>query len=74
MAPGDVLARHPKLRVQVMRADYPIIDNMLTLLHANSHVYVEVAALIWSYPLKEMNRDSQRVVEAGLEDSEAGAK
>ena len=47
----DLLARHPKLRVQVMHAGYPMIDNMLTLLQASSHVYVDVAGLIWSYPL-----------------------
>ena len=41
----EVLARHPKLRVQVMHAGYPMIDNMLTLLQANSHVYVDVAGL-----------------------------
>ena len=46
----ELLARHPKLRVQVMHAGYPMIDNMLTLLQANSHVYVDVAGLIWSYP------------------------
>jgi Tat protein secretion system quality control protein TatD with DNase activity len=43
----ELLARHPKLRVQVMHAGYPMIDNMLTLLQANSHVYVDVAGLIW---------------------------
>ena len=32
----ELLARHPKLRVQVMHAGYPMIDNMLTLLPANS--------------------------------------
>ena len=48
----ELLARHPKLRVQVMHAGYPMIDNMLTLLQANSHVYVDVAGLIWSYPLQ----------------------
>jgi Tat protein secretion system quality control protein TatD with DNase activity len=64
----DVLARHPKLRVQVMHAGYPMIDNMLTLLQANSHVYVDVAGLIWSYPLKEVNRYIQRLVDAGFED------
>jgi predicted TIM-barrel fold metal-dependent hydrolase len=64
----DLLARHPKLRVQVMHAGYPMIDNMLTLLQANSHVYVDVAGLIWSYPLKEVNRYIQRLVEAGFED------
>ena len=64
----DLLARHPKLRVQVMHAGYPMIDNMLTLLQANSHVYVDVAGLIWSYPLKEVNRYIERLVEAGFED------
>jgi predicted TIM-barrel fold metal-dependent hydrolase len=34
----ELLACHPKLRVQVMHAGYPMIDNTLTLLHANSHV------------------------------------
>ena len=64
----ELLARHPKLRVQVMHAGYPMIDNMLTLLQANSHVYVDIAGLIWSYPLKEVNRYIERLVEAGFED------
>jgi predicted TIM-barrel fold metal-dependent hydrolase len=63
-----LLAKHPKLRVQVMHAGYPMIDNMLTLLQANSHVYVDVAGLIWSYPLKEVNRYIGRLVDAGFED------
>lgn len=64
----EVLARHPKLRLWVMHAGYPMIDNLLTLLQANSHVYVDVAGLIWSYPLKEVHRYIQRIVEAGFED------
>ncbi len=64
----DLLARHPRLRVQVMHAGYPMIDNMLTLLQANSHVYVDVAGLIWSYPIKEVNRYIERLVDAGFED------
>ncbi len=64
----ELLARHPKLRVQVMHAGYPMIENMLPLLQANSHVYVDVAGLIWSYPLVEVNRYIQRLVDAGFED------
>jgi hypothetical protein len=64
----ELLARHPKLRLQVMHAGYPMIDNMLTLLQANSHVYVDVAGLIWSYPIKEVNHYIQRLVEGGFED------
>jgi predicted TIM-barrel fold metal-dependent hydrolase len=29
---------------------------------------VDVAGLIWSYPIKEVNRYIQRIVEAGFED------
>lgn len=63
-----LLAKHPKLRLWIMHAGYPMIDNLLTLLQANSHVYVDVAGLIWSYPIKEVNRYIQRIVEAGFED------
>jgi uncharacterized protein len=64
----ELLARRPRLRVQVMHAGYPMIDNMLTLLQASSHVYVDVAGLIWSYPLKEVNRYIERLVDAGFGD------
>ena len=64
----ELLARHPKLRVWIMHAGYPMIDNLLTLLQSNSHVYVDVAGLIWSYPLKEVNGYIQRIVEAGFGD------
>jgi predicted TIM-barrel fold metal-dependent hydrolase len=64
----ELLARHPKLRVQIMHAGYPMIDNLLTLLQANSHVYVDIAGLIWSYPIKEVNRYIERMVDAGFED------
>jgi predicted TIM-barrel fold metal-dependent hydrolase len=64
----DLLARHPKLRVQVMHAGYPMAENMLTLLQASSHVYVDIAGLIWSYPRKEVNRYIQRLVEGGFGD------
>ena len=52
----------------MMHAGYPMIDQMLTLLQANSHVYVDVAGLIWSYPIKEVNSYIERLVDAGFED------
>ncbi len=64
----EVLARHPKLRLWIMHSGYPMIDNLLTLLAANSHVYCDVAGLIWSYPIKEVNHYIQRIVEAGFGD------
>ena len=64
----DLLARHPKLRGWIMHAGYPMIDQLLTLLQANAYVFVDVAGLIWSYPLKEVHNYIQRIVEAGFED------
>jgi predicted TIM-barrel fold metal-dependent hydrolase len=64
----EMLARHPKLRVQVMHGGYPLIDNMLALLQANSHVYVDMAGVIWSYPISEVNRYIERLVKAGFGD------
>jgi hypothetical protein len=64
----ELLARHPKLRLWIMHAGYPMIDNLLTLLQTNSHVYVDVAGLIWSYPRLEVDRYIQRIVEAGFGD------
>jgi predicted TIM-barrel fold metal-dependent hydrolase len=64
----ELLARHPKLRVQVMHAGYPMVDHMLTLLQASSHVYVDVAGLIWSYPIQEVNRYIERLVDGGFGD------
>jgi len=64
----ELLARHPRLRIWIMHAGYPMIDNLLTLLQANSHVYVDVAGLIWSYPRKEVDDFIRRIVEGGFGD------
>jgi predicted TIM-barrel fold metal-dependent hydrolase len=64
----DLLGRHPGLRLWIMHAGYPLIDHTLALLQTNSHVYVDVAGLIWSYPMYEVNRYIERLVRAGFGD------
>src|SRR5258708_32320955 len=51
-----------------MQARSSVTDNVLALLQANSDVYVDMAGLIWSYPIKEVNRYIERIVDAGFED------
>jgi len=62
----DLLAKHPKLKVWVMHAGYPMIDEMIALMGANSHVYVDLAGMIWSYPLEEIHMYLRRLVQAGF--------
>jgi len=60
-----MLLRVASLEADRLHAGYPKIDNMLTLLQANSHVYVDVAGLIWSYSPKDRPL-YRRLVDAGF--------
>ena len=62
----DLLARHPKLKVWLMHAGYPLVDEMIALMGANAYVYVDIAGLIWSYPQAEVNAYLKRLVQAGF--------
>ena len=43
-----------------------MIDEMIALMGANAYVYVDLAGFIWSYPLEEIHRYLQRLVQAGF--------
>ncbi len=62
----DMLAKHPKLKIWVMHAGYPMADEMIALMGANAYVYVDLAGFIWSYPLEEINDYLRRLVQAGF--------
>jgi predicted TIM-barrel fold metal-dependent hydrolase len=61
----DVLVRHPKLRLYVMHAGWPFLENMIALLWANPQLYVDVAVLDWTQPRREFDRYLRGLVEAG---------
>jgi predicted TIM-barrel fold metal-dependent hydrolase len=61
----DVLVRHPKLRLYVMHAGWPMIDQMIGLLYAHPQVYVDLGVIDWTQPRAEFHRYLRRLVEAG---------
>jgi hypothetical protein len=61
----DVLLRHPKLRLYVMHAGWPLGDRMIALLYAHPQVYVDVGVISWTQPRAEFHRYLRRLVEAG---------
>ena len=63
----EVLARHPHLRVYLMHAGYPMIDDLLTLLYAHPQAYVDVGVIVYTQPRAAFYRYLQRIVEAGFE-------
>ena len=61
-----ILVRHPKMRVYVMHAGWPMLDEMISLLSIYPQVYVDVAGIDWLLPRKEFHRYLQALVEAGF--------
>jgi predicted TIM-barrel fold metal-dependent hydrolase len=61
----DVLVRHPRLRLYVMHAGWPFLENMIALLNAYPQVYVDVGVIDWTKPRKEFDRYLRGLVEAG---------
>jgi uncharacterized protein len=64
----EVLVRHPRLRVYLQHAGYPMLDDLLALLYAHPHVYVDVGIIVFSQPRPEFYRYLRTIVEAGYGD------
>ena len=62
----EVLIRHPKLRIYVMHAGWPMSDQMVGLMWAHPQVYVDTGAIDWALPRKEFHAYLRRLVEAGF--------
>lgn len=62
----DVLIRHPKLRLYVMHAGWPMTDQMIGLMWAHPQVYVDIGVIDWAIPRKEFHSHLRRLVEAGF--------
>ena len=62
----EVLLRHPKLRLYVMHAGWPMIDDLLAVMWTHPQVYVDVGVIDYVLPRAEFHRYLQRIVEAGF--------
>jgi predicted TIM-barrel fold metal-dependent hydrolase len=61
------LVKHPKMRLYVMHAGWPMLDQMIGLLYAHPQVYVDIALIDWYIPRKEFHAYLRRLVDAGFE-------
>jgi predicted TIM-barrel fold metal-dependent hydrolase len=62
-----VVTRHPKLRLYIMHAAWPMLDQLIGLLYAHPQVYVDVSLIDWFIPRKEFHFFLRRLVDAGFE-------
>lgn len=62
----DALVRHPKLRLYVMHAGWPMADRMMALLYAHPQVYVDVGVIDWFIPTPEFHAYLRRLIDGGF--------
>lgn len=61
----EVLIKHPRLRLYVMHAASPLIDEMIAMLFEYPTLYVDVGANVWNMPRAQFYQQLQRMVDAG---------
>jgi uncharacterized protein len=62
----EVLLRHPRLRLYIMHAGWPMIDDLLALMWTHPQVYVDVGVISFALPRPAFHSYLQRIVEAGF--------
>ena len=62
----EVLVKHPKLRVYVMHAGFPMLDDLLALMYAHPQVYVEVGVIVHTQAPAAFYRFLKGVTDGGF--------
>lgn len=62
----EALVRHPKLRIYVMHAGWPMLDDMVAMLYAYPNLYVDIAVIDWYIPKAEFYYYLRRLIDAGF--------
>lgn len=64
----EVLVRHPRLRVYLMHAGYPMSDDLRALMFAHPQVYVDISSIVYTEPRPAFYAFLKDIVDAGYGD------
>jgi predicted TIM-barrel fold metal-dependent hydrolase len=64
----EVLVRHPRLRLYIMHAGYPLAAELRALMFSHPQVYVDVGSIVYTEPRPAFYRFLQEIVDAGYGD------
>jgi hypothetical protein len=62
----EALLKHPRLRVSLMHAGWPILDDLLAVMWTHPQVYVDVGIISYALPRAGFHDYLRRIVEAGF--------
>ena len=63
----DVLVSHPDLKVLIMHAGYPYLQEMKAILNNYPQVSVDISVVNWVYPIAEFHNYLKGLIDAGYE-------
>jgi len=64
----EILFSRPKMRLYVMHAGWPYLEDMKALMYAHPQVYVDVGVICWGIPRKEFHNFLKGLVDSGFGD------
>ncbi len=62
----EVLVKHPRLRLYIMHAAWPMIDDLLAILWAHPQVYVDISGIITDLNEKAFYSYLNKIIEPGF--------
>ncbi|WP_165424250.1 amidohydrolase family protein [Pseudoxanthomonas winnipegensis] len=62
----EVLVRHPRMKLIILHAGWPFLDDTVALLHAYPQVYVDLGAIDWAEPRPFMDHYLEQLMIYGF--------
>lgn len=62
----EAMARHPKLRVAIAHAGWPLLDDLLATLYTHPQAYVDLGVICYILPRRAFHDYLRRIMEAGF--------
>lgn len=62
----EAMIRHPKLRVAIAHAGWPLLDDLLATLYTHPQAYVDLGVICYILPRKEFYAYLKRIMDAGF--------
>jgi len=62
----EVLVRHPKLRIYLMHAGFPYMQETIAIMHMYPQVYADLGVLDWSRPREEFHEYLKVLIRSGF--------
>ena len=62
----EVLVNHPRIKIYLAHGGWPYLEDMKALMYAHPQLYIELGAISWILPRKELHNFLKGLIDAGF--------